>query len=146
MQIEMTKSPGGIFIPASDLEQEKTVRFKTGELYTVDIKLTRNPAFHRKMFAFFNFCFQYWSSDTEHLNEHAQFDLFRKQLLILAGFRVELINIRTKTLTLEAESIGYANMTPERFEQCYLAVTNAAMKHVFKTADQNTYNQLISFF
>ena len=34
----------------------------------------------------------------------------------------------------------------EEFEKCYVALTNAAMEHIFKSADERTYNQLISFF
>ena len=45
----MLKQPGGSFVPADDMEQEKTVKFKTFEHYEVDIKLNRNPAFLRKV-------------------------------------------------------------------------------------------------
>ena len=59
MKIEMIKEAGGVFRPVNDLEYEKTTKFKTGEQYTISVPLARNPAFHRKVFSFFNFCFNY---------------------------------------------------------------------------------------
>ena len=63
MQIEMLKGAGGVFSPAFEHDLQRLTKFKNGELYTAEIKLTRNPSFHRKTFAFFNFCFQHWAAD-----------------------------------------------------------------------------------
>ena len=48
------KNPGGVFSPASDIDLERLQRFKTGETYTAEIKLTRNPQF--------NFIARWWVS------------------------------------------------------------------------------------
>ena len=141
----MIKEAGGVFRPVSDMEYEKTVKFKTGEQYTVEIKLTRNPKFHRKVFAFFNFCFNYWKGDNEFQSETKQFDVFRNHLTVLAGFYEQHPSIHG-VLRVEAKSLSFAAMSQEEFEECYNALTRAAMKHVFKTADENTYQQLLSFF
>ena len=141
----MIKLAGGAFTPYNDIEQEKTSRFKTNELYTVEIKQTRNYQFHKKVFAFLNFCFEYWSCDREFLDVNAQFNRFRNQLTVLAGYRVELYNINGE-VRVEAQSISYSGMTPEEFEAFYKALINAAMKYIFRTADENTYNRLASFF
>ena len=147
MKIEMIKLPGGSFHPFNDMEQEKTVRFKTNELYTVEIKHTRNYQFHKKVFAFFNFCFEHWSGDQDfrNLDMIAQFNRFRNQLTVLAGYRTELYNINGD-LRVEAQSISYSGMDQENFEQFYHALVNAALKHIFCTTDQNTHDQLLSFF
>ena len=143
--MEMIKQAGGMFTPFNDMEHEKTVRFKTGELYSVEVKHTRNYQFHRKVFTFLNFCFEHWTCDREFLNVNAQFNRFRNQLTVLAGYYVELYNINGE-VRVEAKSISYAGMDQEEFEAFYNALINAALKHVFKTTDENTYNQLISFF
>lgn len=145
MKIEMIKEPGGLFRPVNDSEYEKTTKFKTGEQYQVEIKLTRNPAFHRKVFAFFNFCFQYWKGDNEFQSEMAQFDVFRNHLTVLAGYYVQLSNIHG-ALRVEAKSLSFSSMSQEEFEECYQALIRAAIKHIFKSTDINTYNQLLSFF
>ena len=141
----MIKQPGGFFIPASDLEQEKTTKFKTGEQYQVEIKLTRNPAFHRKVFAFFNFCFEHWISEKDFISESKQFDVFRQHLTVLAGFYDKFYGIDDR-VRIEAKSLSYSNMSQEEFEEVYKALINAAMKHIFSCSDNEIYNKLYSFF
>ena len=63
MQLEMLKMAGGMLAPLDDMQAEALMKFKTGEQYQVEIKQVRNPAFHRKVFAFFKFCFDHWAAD-----------------------------------------------------------------------------------
>ncbi|GLY59681.1 hypothetical protein Pcaca05_05390 [Pectobacterium carotovorum subsp. carotovorum] len=149
MQIEMVKNAGGVFCPAFEHDLPRLTKFKNGEMYTAEIKLSRNPAFHRKTFAFFNFCFAHWSAERaglEHMDESTQFDRFRKDLTILAGFYEQTVRLNGDIRT-EAKSLAYANMEPDEFERCYSALINAAIKHVFAgTKDENILNQLRNFF
>jgi len=145
MKFEMIKMPGGLFTPASDTEAEALERFKTGEQYQIEIKLTRNPSFHGKTFAFFNFCFDYWKSDKTFLDERGQFEVFRKNLTVLAGFYKSYYNIKGE-VRIESESLSYGNMDQETFEQHYNALINAALEHIFVGADKNTEAQLMGFF
>ena len=145
MKVSFIKHPGGFMIPASDLEAEKLTRFKTGEMYEVEIKLTRNAAFHRKVFAFFNFCFEYWKGDNEFQCEQKQFDVFRDHLTVLAGYYDSYYGIDGR-VRIEAKSISYSNMSQEDFESLYNALINAALKNIFNTMDENTYQQLLGFF
>lgn len=145
MKVSFVKQPGGTLIPANDMESDRLTRFKTGEMYEVDLKLTRNPAFHGKVFAFFNFCFNYWASDKGYMTESGQFDAFRKDLTVLAGYFDQYYNIHGD-VRVEAKSLSYANMDPETFEQCYKALITAAMQNIFKGADDSIYDQLVGFF
>ena len=145
MKIEVIKQPGGVLTAASDMELESLNKFKTGCQYSIEIKLSRNPAFHGKVFAFFNFCFQYWKGGNEFQCEKKQFEVFRKHLTCMAGFYESFYNIKGD-LRIEAKSLSYDSMSQEEFEECYHALINAAMKHVFKSIDKNTENQLLSFF
>lgn len=145
MKIEMIKQPGGLLCPASDMELEKLNKFKTGEQYVIEIKLSRNPGFHRKVFAFFQFCFHHWKGDNEFQSESKQFDVFRNNLTVLAGYYEQYFNIKGE-LRIEAKSLSFSSMEQGEFEECYKALILAAMKHIFKTTDNNTYNQLMSFF
>ena len=141
----MVKNAGGLLVPANDMEADKLLRFKTGEQYEVDIKLSRNPAFHRKVFSFFNFCFAHWKGDNEFQCESKQFDVFREHLTVLAGYYDSYSSI-TGSVRVEAKSLAYSSMKQEEFEKFYTALVNAAMKNIFINADENTYNQLIGFF
>ncbi|EOU3079360.1 DUF1367 family protein, partial [Yersinia enterocolitica] len=100
MQIEMVKNAGGVFVPAFDHDLPRLTKFKNGEMYTADIKLTRNPAFHRKMFSFFNFCFAHWAAENagyEFTDEYTQKKEFRNNLTILAGFFDVVTTIKGET-------------------------------------------------
>lgn len=143
----MIKEPGGVFRPASDEDQEKTVAFKTFEHYEIEIKKTRNPAFLRKVMVFFKFCFNHWNGYDVHkyCSEQEQFDRFRKDLTILAGFYIQTVRLNGD-IRVEAESLSFASMTEERFQECYVALTNAAMKHVFQGCDSSIEHQLKGFF
>jgi hypothetical protein len=149
MQIEMIKTAGGVFAPAFEHDLPRLTKFKNGEMYTAEFKLTRNPSFHRKMFAFFNFCFAHWCANRaglEHMDEATQFDRFRKDLTILAGFYEQTVRLDGSVRT-EAKSLAYSNMEADEFERCYSALINAAIKHVFAgTKDPQILNQLQSYF
>ncbi|MCK3654251.1 hypothetical protein A4G19_13115 [Pasteurellaceae bacterium Macca] len=149
MQIQMIKGANGVFAPAFEMDLPALQGFKTGEMYPVEIKRSRNPQFHRKVFAFFNFCFAHWSADKtewKHFDERKQFDTFRKNLTVLAGFKAVSYTIDGR-MRVEAESLSYGNMEQNEFERCYSALINAALKHVFgNTTDENVINQLYSFF
>lgn len=145
MKVNFIKQPGGVLIPADDMEAERLTKFKTGEMYEVEIKLTRNPKFHAKVFAFMKFCFGYWRSDREFMDEQQQFKCFRNHLTVLAGYYTESFAI-DGGIRIEAKSLAFDSMDNEEFEKCYNAMISAACKHVFGETDDNTYNQLLSFF
>ncbi|MFC6377553.1 DUF1367 family protein [Tatumella terrea] len=149
MQFDLVKHPGGVFSPANDTDFERLQRFKTGETYTAEIKLTRNPSFHRKVMAFFGFCFDHWCADNsgyECSDEFTQKEEFRKNLTILAGYFDVVTTIRGET-KVRAKSLSFANMKQDEFERCYSALINAAIKHVFAgTKDPNILNRLYAFF
>ncbi|HIB1529941.1 TPA: DUF1367 family protein [Salmonella enterica subsp. enterica serovar Muenchen] len=149
MQIEMIKSAGGVFVPVFEHDLPRLAKFKNGEQYTLEARLTRHPAFHRKMFAFLNFCFQYWNAENagyEFTDEATQFDEFRKNLTILAGFHEVVTTIRGE-VKYRAKSLSYGNMNQDEFERCYCAMVNAALRNVFGNSnDPHILDQLMAFF
>lgn len=136
-------------MPTEERDLPALQKFRNGELYEVEVKLTRNPAFHRKVFAFFNFCFEHWAADKtewKYFDERKQFDTFRKNLTVLAGYKDVTYTIDGR-MRVEAQSLSYGNMDQDEFEQCYSALINAALKHVFgNTTDENVINRLYAFF
>ena len=145
MKIDIIKGAGGVLVPASDMDADSLQKFKTGEQYQIEIKRSRNPAFHRKTFAFFNFCFAHWQSDREFLDERGQFEVFRSNLTVFAGFYNSYYTLAGGT-RVEAKSLSFASMGPEEFEAHYKALVAAAMRHLFKGCGVETENQLLSFF
>lgn len=107
MEIEMIKSAGGIFVPVFEHDLPRLEKFKNGEQYTLEARLTRNPAFHRKMFAFLNFCFQHWNA------EHAGYEFTDEQVYIgdTAKGAKGLLNLPQVTPTNAAKT--FATSTPD---------------------------------
>lgn len=145
MKINVAKQPGGALIPATDMDAESLSKFKSGNVYPIDIKRSRNPQFHAKVFAFFHYCFAHWKSDREFMNESGQFDLFRKNLTVLAGYKEVFYKI-DGSVRVEAKSLSYGSMEQDEFEDCYQALIQAAMTNIFIESDEDTYNRLVGFF
>jgi len=150
MKLEFIKQAGGVLVPASDLVSDKLTKFKTGGLYEVEIKRQRNPHFHAKAFSFFKFCFEYWCGNKTHwenLDTKEQFDSFRKDLTIQAGYFNQIYTLDGLGFKLEAKSLSFGNMEQGEFEACYNALINAAIKNVFQnTRDEQILNRLQGFF
>lgn len=150
MKIPMIKNAGGVFCPADEMYLDKLKRFENGGLYEMEFKKTNNPKLHRKLFAFFKFCFEHYSSENSEVecaDEAKQFNHFRKRLTILAGFFDEFINFDTGEIHKEAQSLKWDEMDDIERGECLSAVINAAIKYVFNdTKDENILNQLYAFF
>lgn len=146
---QMIKLAGGTFVPAFEFESTALQKFKNNEQYEVEIKNPRNPQFHKKVFAFFNFCFEHWSADKtdwKYFDEKEQFNRFRKDLTILAGYKVVTYKL-DGSFNIEAKTLKYSGMEQDEFERCYTALIQAAMDHVFKGCnDDNIINRLYAFF
>lgn len=149
MEIQMVKQPGGVFSPAFDTDVERLEKFKTGAVYPVEVRLARNPDFHKKVFKFFQFCFEHWAADktdARFKTSAAQFDTFRKNLTVLAGYKDVTFTIDGR-LRVDAKSLAFNNMDQAEFEECYSALINAAIAHVFGgTTDQKILDKLTGFF
>lgn len=150
MKIPMIKNAGGVLCPADEMYLDKLKRLENGGLYEIELKKTNNPKLHRKLFAFFKFCFDHYSAEETDLgcaDEVKQFNHFRKRLTILAGFFDEFLNFDTGEIHKEAQSLKWDEMDDIERRECLKAVINAAIKYIFKnTKDENVINQLYAFF
>lgn len=79
------------------------------------------------------------------MDEYSQFERFRKDLTILAGFYEQTVRLNGDVRT-EAKSLSFANMKPDEFERCYKAMINAAIKYIFRGCNEITENRLLTFF
>ena len=145
MKIDFMKLHGGVLTPFTDMDTDKMSRFKTNEVYSVEIKTCRNPPFHRKVMGFFRFCFKFWCNENNYLTAQADYDWFRNKLTIKAGYYHERFDLMGR-LELVAQSLSYGNMEQDTFEQFYHAVVQASMDTIFKDCDESEYNKLMSFF
>lgn len=153
--LHLVKMPGGMLRPANQVDADLIQPIANGKLLLAEIKQPRNAAFHRKFFAMLGFFFELWEIP-EDLNYNGikpekNFDQFRKDVLIAAGYRDLVVNIKNECRYV-AKSISFASMDDGEFSNVYSSVFNVCWKYVMgripnytKEQAENTINQLMSF-
>lgn len=134
MELLFQKSPTGL-IPACEEAIEWLRKKKLGAVIAVEAREMRNGAFFRKWFALVKLAFDYWSEGAQTIEFRGQpvlpdFDRFRKDITILAGFYNPVVSLRGE-VRIEPESLKWASMTEERFEKLYDATIQVLLQRVF---------------
>ena len=140
----MVKLAGGAMLPADEQAESKLQKLKNCDHYSVDIKLNHNYKLMQKIHVFFKFCAQHYYGD---INVTAdQILLTREKITMSAGYVKQVFLPDGQRFELKPLSISYAKMTPDERSDCYQRLVTAALKNVFHSADNNAFNQLMSFF
>ena len=134
MEIALIKTVSGWqgFDPATAKWLEKK---KNLAVIRADFKQARNPKFHRKGMSLLSLAFEYWEPgeiNNEYGRVEKEFDRFRKDLTILAGFFTQSFRL-DGTIRIEAESLSFGSMDDEKFSRVYQALLTVIMKHIFST-------------
>lgn len=122
------------FAPDTEDDQDAVRRFKLGEVVRAKVTRARNLAFFRKWWALVKVGYGLWEElcpRPTYKGEivHPDFDRFRRDVTILAGFSRPVVNIRGE-VRVEAESIAFGNMSEARFEALYSATINVLLHKV----------------
>ena len=143
--MHVIKSQTGMLSPASEEDACFLRKVKTGAVLSVEIKQTRNYKFLKKAFALFKLAFDVWEPVTpleyKGLPVAKDFDRFRKDMIILAGFFKAVYNVRGE-LRLEADSLSFASMDEERFEQVFRAVLTVVWNRVLRAAGYDSEQEV----
>lgn len=130
------KIPGGL-VPADEEAAEWLQKIRTGDAVAGDFVRPRNYKFLQKTMCLFRVCFDHfvdtheWNQQYRGMKVEPSFELFRKQLTILAGHYEATYDIRGN-VRLEAKSLSFANCSEEEAQRIYQDVITAALKQVFK--------------
>ena len=131
----LIKTHNGALAPADEEARALIDRLKAGQGVRATLRRARNIGFHKKMFALFKLSFDAWEPLTplEYKGQPVSkdFDRFRKDMTILAGFYKAVYNARGE-VRLEAESLSFASMDEERFEQVYRAILAVVWNRVLR--------------
>ena len=135
----MTKTPSGALIPASDDDSDKLRKIKAGATVRCTITQPRNIGFHRKFFSLVTFLFGIWEETMPRQQYRGQevrpnIDRFRHDLVVLSGRFRATYNVRGE-VRLEAESISFASMSQEDFEDLFSEIINVALAKVLNRPD-----------
>lgn len=144
LKIDIIKNSGGFLRPLNEESQELILSLPNDKPLQHTVKLNHNYALLQKMHVFFKFCAQHYYGDMN-VNK-SQIELTKKNILINAGYFEQVFYPDGVQFEIKARSISYAKMTQEERIDCANRLTTAAMKVVFHSADNNTYNQLLAFF
>lgn len=144
-------SASGLLLPDDVDTSDFIKKLKDGAIIRADFKKMRNPAFHRKYYALLNFAYENWEPTAQTYKDQVvekNFDRFRKDIAILAGFYTVVVNIKGEP-RYEAKSISFASMDEVEFEKLFQSTITVIMKHILTnyTAQDinNTINELLSF-
>lgn len=137
MKLYLRKMPGGTLVADNDETAAFLQKKKVGAVLSGDFTEPRNYKFHRKIMALFKCCFDHftelhdWNVQYRGMKVEPSFEMFRKQLTILAGHYEASYDIKGN-IRLEAKSLSFANCSEEEAERIYSDVIGAALKQVFK--------------
>ena len=120
MDLLFTKAPVGL-IPACEEAQEWLKRKKLGSTILVEPREPRNGAYFRKWWALVQLGYDYWSEmalPLEYKGEPVKpdFDRFRRDLTILAGFYKPVANLKGE-VRARAGVAEVGKHEQERFEE-----------------------------
>jgi len=133
---------------------KRLICLEAGEFCQIEFVIPRNAKFHRKFFALLNFAFDAWEPNRKRKTYKGRpvmknFDQFREDILILAGFSEQTFDLRGN-MKLKAKSISFANMDDIEFESVYSAVIDVILVNVLSTYAgreelDDVINQAMSF-
>lgn len=144
-EIVLAKSAGGALVPVDQAGVDCLQKMKVGAGVSVTIKRHNNVAFHRKLFALANYAYDCWEpSAVEHRGQvvEKQFDQFRDDLTILAGFYSTRIRL-DGSIRLIADSWSFSRMDDDRKEQLYNGIINAVLKHILTKCSRDDIDNII---
>ncbi len=147
MKINLIKTANNKLWPADEEAEEKLSKLKAADIYVADVKINQNYELHKRIFAFFAFCTNFYYGDMEAQRDEFKVKFVRNKLTVIAGYYRQVFARDGVTFELLPLSLSYASMSPEERQVFYKKITDAALKRVFdKTTDQNVINQLLGFF
>lgn len=139
------KAAGGALVPADPQAVDYIAKMKLGGAVKAKITKHNNPAFHRKMFALFNLGFEAWEpGELEYRGEKVakQFDQFRRDITILAGYYDTTISFRGD-VRLMAKSLNFSSMGQDEREELYSAVINVLLAKVLTNYTRDDLDEVV---
>lgn len=136
---------GHMLAPADDEALDAARKWKIGSLLRFDVKMMRNGPFFKKWWALVHLGYDYWEETCPQLEYKGKpvlpnFDRFRKDVTILAGFHDATWNIKGE-MRVEAESLKWGSMTEQRFTQLYDATITVLLRMVFNGKNARRWSE-----
>lgn len=143
--IVLTKTASGALVPVDPQAAEYIAKLKVGAGVTATVKRARNVQFHKKLFALLNLAFDAWEpAPATYKGEVVgkNFDQFRNDVIVLAGFYEMAVNLRGET-RLTAKSISFANMAQDDFDQLYSKVIDVILARILTNYSRDDLDAVV---
>jgi len=130
----LMKTPAGALVPIDSDGVEYIAGLKVGQSVRAKITKANNVAFHRKLFALFNFAYEQWEPEEKmYKGEIVQknFDQFRKDITILAGYYQTVVNLKGEVRVV-AQSLSFGAMDQGEREKLYGSVISVILQKVLR--------------
>lgn len=114
-------------VPLYPADFDEKRKLKLGQDYEVEIKMPRNIGFHRKYFALLNVGYENTKLDLP-------FDSYRKYIIMKAGYFKAYQT--PNGVFYDAESISFAAMTEDVFEELYGRSMDVIIKDIGSTTEE----------
>lgn len=117
MKLNLYNTPSGLK-PCYDEDFDEKKKLKIGETYVAEVKLARNPQFHKKYFALINLAWEYLPErQTEGFRNNKE--LFRKYCEVAAGFCDPFYSPSRREWVEIPRSISFGSMDEAEFSDLY---------------------------
>lgn len=144
MKIYVVKTEQGL-IPATEYDFEYAKTMKNGEVYGVDIKVSRNPRFHRKYMALMRTAWEYLRENQQEFF-HKDFDNFRKTIEIAAGWCETVYSIGERRWIEVPKSVSFDAIEEHQFRELYERVKDVLFETALKGISEEEFmKNLIDF-
>lgn len=145
MKAFVRKVPGALLIPDDQESSEALKKMKTGDVIAVEWHHPRNYNFHKKFFAMLKLGFDSWEPQTlEHkgMTIEKNFDRFREDIIIAAGFYDVVINLRGEARA-KAKSISFGSMSEQEFGELYNKAADVLLNLVLKKYTRDDLDRVV---
>lgn len=145
MEITLAHTGYGIIYAVDQQSRDEIEKWPLNATMTCVVKRQNNLKFHRKLFALFNFAFEHWEPKEVSYKGNIiakNFDQFRKDLTILAGYGEPIFTLRGE-IRYVAKSLSFSSMPQDDREKLYSAVVHVVLQKVLINYSKDQLDHII---
>lgn len=143
MKLNLLCTPSGL-VPMYDADYDEKKRLRAGETYEAEIRLQRNPKFHRKFFSLLSASWSLLPEKTS--NGFRSIEGFRAYVTVAAGFYELYYNPRLKAFVEMPKSIRFDKMDEAEFSDLYERVKDVIWAILGKSVSQEDFERVLMSF
>lgn len=144
MKIKLVNTSNGFLIPETDEDYDEKKRLKVGETYEAEIKLVRNPRFHRLFFKMIDTAWKFLPERQQAIYRNKEG--FRQTVEVTAGYYDTYFSPKEFTWVQIPRSIAYGNMEQKDFEKLYMDVRNVLDQIITRFITQEEFDKYFMKF